>query len=345
MVTPRSREEAAAIVCERLQALGIADAEVLPHGSNHIRVVLPDLQDEDKVQRVVSQIGAPGQLRFYDWEPNLIGPERMIGGHPGKAPNANTLRQARQEWRAAGRRIDRPSARLIRSGAFPSAYGAVKLASKQRARQPCSECSASTSRFYMFDRSAAHELIAGPVADRSGLRGGIVLKVPAGTAIVSEPPTDGLGEVLTAAEPGWYALKDRPSLTGADIVRPKQEVDELGVPNVTFGFTASGRIAFRRVTRAIALRGRAEAPDPVTGRQGERYSGHLALVFDGEVKTRPIIDFVNFPTGIDGRTGAQIAGGFATAQEARDLATILRAGSLPVGLTLVRQSPLPAQNS
>lgn len=196
------------------------------------------------------------------------------------------------------------------------------------------------SRFYMFDRSPAHKLVAGPVTGRSGLRGGIVLKVPAGTAILSERPTNGRETVLSHAEPGWYAIADRAALTGTDIVDPQQETDELGAPNVTFTFTAQGRSAFRQVTRTIARRGRAEAPGRPTGRAGERFSGHFALTFDGEIETRPIINFAYFPNGIDPRVGAQISGGFTSVQEARDLAAILRIGSLPIELVLVRRSPL-----
>ncbi len=35
--------------------------------------------------RAAEQVGTTAQLYFYDWEPNLIGPEQAIGGHPGAA--------------------------------------------------------------------------------------------------------------------------------------------------------------------------------------------------------------------------------------------------------------------
>jgi hypothetical protein len=244
-----------------------------------------------KSQRATSQIGATGQLNFFNWEPSLIGPERTIGSHPGKAPPAGALSRANRQWRAAGRDVNRPpNVRLLRAGAFPTAYGAVELASEQKPRKRCAACSASTPRFYMFDRSTAHKLIAGPVTDKADLRSvaasrhrrydGIVLKVPVGTAIVSEQPTNSLGEPIAAADPGWYALRDRPALSGNDITDPRQEQDELGQPNVTFGFTDEGRVAFRRVTRAIARRGQARATGPVSGRRAEELSGHFAVVFD-----------------------------------------------------------------
>ena len=47
------------------------------------------------------------------------------------------------------------------------------------------------------------------------------------------------------------------------------------------------------------------------------------------------------PNGIDGRTGAQISGGF-TIDSAQDLANFLRIGALPVKLELISQSQVSA---
>jgi SecD/SecF fusion protein len=246
-----------------------------------------------------------------------------------------------------GRKPKRPeNAELIFSGAFPSAYGAVKLASEQQPRQCRSACAASTPRFYMFERSAAHKLIAGPVSHRADLLAGdrrrrhrvIVLKVPVGTVIVTEQPVSRLGESIAGAPPGWYALRDDPALTGSEIVHVSPIVQEFGSPAITFGFTKKGRVAFKRVTRAIARRGRAQALGPVSPNVAAELSGHFALILDNVVKTRPIINFAEFPNGINGRVGAQISGGFANLQEARDLATILKIGPLPINLLLVRQT-------
>jgi hypothetical protein len=300
------------------------------------------------LQSVTGQLSASGLLRFYDWEPNLIGIDRMVGGHPGFAPPAKPLRLLERKWKTAGRQVgQRENMQLIFAGALPNPYGAVSLASKQAPRK-CRACTASGPRFYLFDRSPTHELIAGPVARRAELEqakgnaheGGLVLKVPVGTVIAFEFPTDSEGMVPRDSEPGWFALKDRAALTNADVVRPKQGLDEFGQPNITFGFTSKGRAAFERVTRAIAKRGQASTKGPVSAAAAEAFSGHFALVFDGEVKTRPIIDFVYNPNGIDGRTGAQISGGFASTQEARDLATILREDPLPIELALVEEKKL-----
>jgi SecD/SecF fusion protein len=349
-LTPSTRDEAIEIVCTRLRAIGETEGEVRALANKQIQVLLPQGDSASQTQRSVERIGEAGRLYFYDWEPNLIGPEWRIGGHPGKRPPVGALRNAKREWRAAGRGVKRRANKwLILAGAFPNAYGAVKLASEQKPREHCATCSASTPRFYMFGRSPAHELMAGPFADRAALRNaassqhlhdGVVLKVPMGTTIVSEQPINGFGDPIAGAEPGWFAFKDNPALNGSDIVRPNQETDEFGRPNVTFGFTGKGRIAFERLTRKIARRGRAAANGPVTVDRAEAFAGHFAVVFDGEVKTRPIINFAENPNGIDGRTGAQISGGFANVKEAQDLATILKIGGLPINMALIRQEIL-----
>jgi preprotein translocase subunit SecD len=261
------------------------------------------------------------------------------------------LARAEREWKTAGRAVNRSAERqLVFAGAFPGAYGAVRLASEQAPRWHCVACSARTPRFYVFDRTPAHRLLAGPVPKRAELGrrkqgDSIVLKVPAGIAVVSEQPSDETGELISSAEPGWFALRDRPALTESDIVDPRQETDEVGRPNVTFGFTKKGRFAFHRATRNIAKCGQSGTLGTVSPAEAEALSCHLALILDEEVKTRPIINFASFPDGIDGRVGAQIAGGFNNIREAQHLAAVLGAEPLPIELTLVRERPLVAQNS
>lgn len=338
-----ARDEVVGIVCERLGALGVS-GQVTALGEREVRAVLPPLGDA-RSERVLDQIGARNQVLFYDWEPNLIGPQLRIGGFPGYQPPNGALRRAEREWRAAGRNPDRRLNRqLILDGAFPTVYRAVRLASEREPRRSCRSCSARGPLFYLFDRTPRHRLLAGPVVDRNELRAadarrpgsGVILRVPVGTAIAAEHPIDATGEVKRTAAPGWYALRDRPVLSGADIVDPAQGLDQYNTPNVTFGFTPRGRTAFQRLTRAIAQRGQVQALGPVTAEQAEALSGHFAIVLDGLVLSRPIVNFAENPDGIDGRTGAQISGGFGSVREARDLALSLGIGALPVGLELVR---------
>ncbi|HMA26348.1 MAG TPA: protein translocase subunit SecF, partial [Solirubrobacterales bacterium] len=72
----------------------------------------------------------------------------------------------------------------------------------------------------------------------------------------------------------------------------------------------------------------------------DQYSGHFAVVLDQQIKSRPIVNFVDNPNGIDGRTGAEING--LTQQESQDLAQILQIGALPVDLTQISSSTVSA---
>jgi SecD/SecF fusion protein len=338
------------IIRERIDELGVAEPEVSRLGETEISVSLPDVTN---AQRAIDQVGTTAQLHFYDWEPNLIGRERAIGGFPGRQPPAKPVEEADKEWEAAGRSISKAeNQQLILSGAYPTAYGAVKLAEEQKPEPDCTECSTSRPRYYLFSKDPGHRLLAGPEFARKDLyitatgekraAGGEVLEVPPGTVVVSELPSDQSGKVIETADPGWYALKDRPALSGTDITDPKQEFDELQQPNVTFNFTDEGREAFQQVTRQIAQRGQARAIGSVSGEQAEQLSGRFAVVLDNEVKTRPIIDFSQNPDGIDGRTGAQISGGFNSITEAQDLATFLQIGALPINLKLISQTQVSA---
>ncbi|HEU4905497.1 MAG TPA: protein translocase subunit SecD, partial [Solirubrobacterales bacterium] len=338
------------IIRERIDKLGVAEPEVSRLGETEIAVALPDVTN---AERAIDQVGTTAQLHFYDWEPNLIGREKVIGGNPGREPPAAAIEEANKEWEAAGRSTTKEeSQQLIFSGAFPTAYAAVQLAGEQKPEPDCTDCSTSRTRYYLFSKGPEHELIAGPEFAKKDLyisatgerrsKGGEVLTVPPGTIVVSEQPSDGTGKTLTEAEPGWYALRDKPALSGTDITDPKQEFDELQQPNVTFNFTDEGQQAFQQVTRQIAQRGQARAIGPASGEQAEQLSGRFAVVLDNEVKTRPLINFAENPDGIDGRTGAQISGGFTSITEAQDLATFLQIGALPVNLKLISQTQVSA---
>jgi SecD/SecF fusion protein len=355
-------ERSIEIIRQRIDKLGVAEPEVARLGTTEISVSLPDVTN---AQRAIEQVGTTAQLQFYDWEPNLIGRERVIGGVPGREPPEAATKEADKEWEATGRSPSKPrNVQLILAGAYPTAYGAVKLAAEQKPVADCANCSTAKPRYYLFDGTPQHKLLAGPEfseedlfisatgtkrahkkACKEGQVGNCqtVLKVPAGTVVVSEQPSDSSGKPIEGiGNAGWYALKDNPALSGTDITNPKQETDELGQPNVVFQFTDKGQQAFQDVTRQIALRGQARAIGPASEEQAEALSGHFAVVLDNEVKTRPIINFAQNPDGIDGRTGAQISGGFTSIQEAQDLATFLQIGALPINLKLISQTQVSA---
>ncbi len=345
-----SMERAVDLIREGCDQLGVSEIEVSRVGEDQIQVGIPGATSVGKATECATK---PARLYFYDWEPNLIGREFLIGGHPGREPPEGPLGEATEEWKEAGRSpTRRENQQLLVAGAYPTEYAAAKLASEQPRKDPCPNCSQPTT-YYLFKKSEPHELIDGPefteedlYIDPNGKKrpknAGIVVKVPQGTVVVSEKPSDSKGKTLENAEPGWFALKDDPALSGTEITNPKQETDEFGQPNVTFKFTDSGRKAFQEVTRKIAQRGAASAIGPSTEKGAEATSGHFAVVLDNEVKTRPIINYSQNPDGIDGRTGAQISGGFSSIGDAQDLASFLQRGALPINLHLISQSQISA---
>jgi SecD/SecF fusion protein len=349
-VDSTSMERAVDIIRAGCDQLGVSEIEVARVGSDQIQVGIPGATSVGKATECATK---PARLYFFDWEPNLIGREHEIGGVPSREPPEEALKEAEKEWLAAGRNPKKnENGVLIYAGAFASEYNAAKLASEQKPVPSCENCSQPTT-YYLFQKTPPHNLIDGPEFSREDLyvdpNGkkrphdvGEVVKVPQGTIVISEKPRNSKGQTIDTAKPGWYAFKDDPALSGTEITRPKQETNQLGQPNVTFGFTDSGRKAFQEVTRQIAQRGQARAIGPASEESAEALSGHFAVVLDNEIKTTPIINFATNPDGIDGRTGAEISGGFNSIGEAQSLASYLQRGALPINLNLISQSQVSA---
>jgi SecD/SecF fusion protein len=348
-VSGREIKDAITIIRKRARSLGLLGARVSRLGVAEIKINLPHATHST---RAIEALGSVGQLYLFDWEPSLLGPEQAIGGHPGKRPPPAALKNLEEEWTEAGRNPKSfENAELIASGAFPNTYTAAILASEQEPSETCENCSAPNPRYYLFEKDAPHKLLAGPEATKEDLyespagetlpEDGLVVEIPVGTMLVSELPTEPNGKVDETTQPGWFALKDDPALAGSEITEPEQEYAAgSGEPTVAFGFTPEGRRAFHHITRVIAERGQAAASGPVTGEEAAALSGHIAVVFDNEVESRPIINFAENPDGIDGRVGAQIAGGFSGehgAERAQELATLLQIGDLPLALQLIRE--------
>ena len=343
-------ENSISIIEQRINKLGVSEPEVARLGNDEITVSLPGITD---AQRAAEQVGTTAQLYFFDWEKNLLGPEAAIGAHPGQQPPPGPLKASEKRWKEAGRDAkSSDNQQLIFAGAYPTAYTAAQLAAEQEPDTECTNCTVAKPRYYLFAKDEPHEMLAGPELSKKDLyvsptgkklpKDGIVVEIPAGTILVSEYPTDESGKLDKTAKPGWFALKDNPALSGTDITNPKQEYGQFNEPNVTFSFTDKGRDAFHEVTRQIAQRGQAQAIGPVSSEQAAQLSGHFAVILDNEVRTRPIINFAENPDGIDGRTGAQISGGFQDVGEAQDLATTLQIGALPISLKLISETQVSA---
>ncbi len=134
--------------------------------------------------------------------------------------------------------------------------------------------------------------------------------VPAGS-ILMKGAREG-GERTGTRRDTWYLLKERTLLTGQSLENAQVKIsDRFGEPYVAIKFNSQGARDFDRIT-------------------GENVNRRLAIILDGAVYSAPVIK-----ERISGGD-AQITGAFTT-EEARDLAIVLRAGSLPAPVKILEQ--------
>ncbi len=113
-------------------------------------------------------------------------------------------------------------------------------------------------------------------------------------------------------------------------------------PVVTMQFTGSGADKFESVTRTLAERGRSVANRlGITDKtENDVANQQFAIVLDREIKSAPTVDFDDNPSGIGGSNGAIITG--VSIQEAKNLAIVLRSGTLPFKLITIEQTNISA---
>jgi len=322
-------DRAIEIIRERVDALGVSEPEITRVGPDQIRAALPDVQDSD---RAIERIGTTARLFFYDWEPNVI-------------PRDPGLQNAE----------DRGYSRL---------FDAVEAAAKRKpiTQEQCERwnCTSNGPTYYLFEADTL-EPLAEPSERRSDLLDQFdgskppnsrILTVPQGTVVVEEEPFDDPSteeDESAGAASQFFVLKDQPALSGDELENPEQNFDPTtNQPNVTFDFNAEGQEAFHEVTREIAIRGAddcfqalGQPCQDVPEQTADQFAGSFAIVLDDVVESRPIINFVENPDGIDGTQGAQISG-LESLTEAQDLAEVLRIGALPIDLALISQSQVSA---
>src|SRR4029453_14584170 len=237
-IDAQAMDRALDILRQRVDKLGVAEPEIQRSGRDQINIGLPDVKN---AARAINQVGKTAQLFFYDWEPNVIGPN----GKPD------------------------PTNRLVTDQAIPSLYDAVLRASRRPPHPDANNT--TTDQYYLFSTGPDHRLISGPEDSSSDLfselprqpqpSGSRVLKVSTGTVVVkAEKPEPRPGQPVPKNIPDrWFVLNDDPSLSGTDLKNPEQNFDNgpggSGEPIVTFGFTTHGRQQFHSVTRHIAQRG------------------------------------------------------------------------------------------
>jgi SecD/SecF fusion protein len=340
-VDSESLNRAIEIMRNRVDKLGVAQPEIQRSGAEEILVALPDVSNAARAQ---DEVGKTAQLYFYDWEPNVIGPNGKPAGPSEPTVTggqvAGTSQAGLPYYQAVARAAQRPP--ILRSNATTFTSRCT----------PAQSGACIYGSWYLVD--TAHEkVLRGPEETQQNLYADNykppadakvkVIRVNPGTVVVQARPVEtAAGKVTNPSPNSWYVLNDDPVLTGSDITHPVQSFDEgageSGQPNVTFGFTSHGKSVFQRVTKEIAHRGQ-EAQLP--GVNKEAAQQHFAVVLDGQLITVPSIDYTKYPEGIDTSTGSQISGGF-TITSAQNLANELQSGALPIKLALISRSQVSA---
>jgi SecD/SecF fusion protein len=333
------------IMRKRVDQLGVAEPEIQSLGGNEINVALPDVTNAARAQE---QVGKTAQLHFYDWEPNVIGPDgkqvstfpSTVTGGPNPARVSTGLLQYEAVLRAAKRpAIIRRNDTTLDPGCTPEqvngcVYGSWYLLDTKHEKMLC-----AGGKPVCSPQDTEAELYADGYKPPAGSKPKAV-RVNPGTVLVQAIPEETNGKVHNTSPNSFYVLNDDPVLDGSDISNPQQSFQEQGsgLPDVTFDFSSHGRKVFERVTKEIARRGE-DAMLP--GVLKPNALQHFAIVLDEQVVTAPSIDFTQYPEGIDATNGSEITGGF-TLTSAQNLADELQSGALPIRLELIAKSQVSA---
>ena len=299
---PGTFRKTLAALCSRVDRLRLLSVQVRQAGPDFVvRAPRRLAQDAELAAEI-------GDLRFYDWEPNVGG--RRGTELPFSGPTS--LFDAVQRASRMSPRAEPPD---IRAGAAGGGSPSEADRLNDGPRAP----------FYLF--GPHRRLIAGPAANRGALYGAGGSNPPAGSRVLRVPP--GMVVVEAQREPGrtgperHFVLEDDAELTRAAIVNPRAAADnQTGETAVVFDCTDGGRRLFASLTKRVARRGAAQ------GRGDPEALSRFAITLDGRVVSLATVDPREFPNGLDGRTGAQI-GGFSSIGQARRVARLLQAPLLP----------------
>jgi len=302
-VTSQSIQRSVDIINNRVNAFGVSSPSIQTLGTDEISVQLPGVKNPDAV---VTNLIKPAQLAFYDYENNVV--------------------------------TTSPSSSL---------YDTVIKAQTTHVNDPTQ----GAETLYAFDKTT-HANTAGPepitvgetrdqavTALRDTVEGAglnwsnqVVESVPKGLTIVSQQET--LATRQSQGVSTYQIFQDRPALTGADISSASVLANfgngGTGQPVVTLSFTGKGATDFTDVTRTLAERGRIQQSNQ-----------SFAIVLDGQLISNPIVDYTQYPTGIDASNGAQIQGNFSQSS-ASTLADQINSGALPIRLVPISESQVSA---
>lgn len=298
---------------DRVNSLGVTEAEVQTAGADTIYVALPSVKNPARARKLV---GSTARLLFYKWEDNII-----VGPGRSKSNIANDAA------------ADTP---------FTELFEAVTLAAKQKpssGKEDLANDGRKRPDFYVVDTkkkivltptpsASKEELLADPKFKGKLPKNAKVVIVPRGTVIIRNDP-----RVKTKfSKSNFFVIRDNVELTGDDIERATADTDsQTGQPAVGLKFTGNGGKIFERVTKELRRDGESE---PVLPGQGESGAHRFAIVLDGESISLASISTTD-PSLANGISGGQAQITNLSLTESRDVAKQIELGALPVDLKLI----------
>ena len=314
-VTPAIMDQAIAIYNKRLNALGTTEPSIQKDGTDRITIQLPGEKNPD---RVAALVGSTGTLYFLPLQDALT---------PGVS-------------------------RSVVAGA-----GIQQKDSLWALLEPLKSKTEGSVAFYAFDNNKRPRNRQAAKTPQQLLQQLQVTKLPAGWTQLAVPkdkiavlcqPTANRScppGLTTEGKTYWYLFDLPPKdklLTGKDLSTARADFDpSTGEPVVSMQFDDRGGKLFKQITGDLARQGKADydaakATDP--NANPLNFVRQFTVILDGELETYPYIDFQRTPDGIG--KDSQITG--VTAQEAKDVATVLASGSLPVEFARLSQTQVSA---
>ncbi|MEO6866430.1 MAG: protein translocase subunit SecD [Gaiellales bacterium] len=317
-------EQSVEVIRSRVDGLGTSEAEIRTQGNDQIVVSLPGEQD---ARRAVEVVGATAQLRFYEWEKNVI--------------NKKAFRNAYQALRSAEKRVEeshKADPDAVRQMYLFDSENKLIVGPAITEERLVDQARDAIGALAEKDRPKKSDAIIAPEEGKepSLPKDWTVLEAPAGELLVHGPPEqiEGNGVVLQTGGKfnrniGAYALiTDKPGLTGDNIKSASAEASQ-GAWATSMIFDREGGKKFGAVTEQIAK-------DGALNGTPQRF----AIILDDEIKSIPQIDYRQYPRGIKGNQ-AQISG-LDDREEAADLALVLNTGALPVRFEVISRTQVSA---
>jgi len=322
-LTSDQLEKSVEVVRDRVDRLGTTEPEIRTQGSDQIVVSIPGVQDPDQA---VSVVGQTAQLRFYEWEKNVVDDKAFRSSY-----EALRTSQARAKRSIADAKTT--SGKLARQYyVFDSNDREIAgpASTKQRAIQQAGE---ALDALPQDGRPVGADTVS---IDEKLPKDWTIFEVPQGEVLVHGPPEQIQGNGVSLQEGGkfdrvkgaYVLLKDDPGLTGERVKSATAEAGSGGWATSMI-FDREGGKLFGEVTERIARDG---------ARKGTPQ--RFAIILDDEIKSIPQIDYKTYRRGIKG-TQAQVSG-LDDRKEAANLALVLNTGALPVRFEVVSRTQVSA---